>query len=112
MNREEFAHALWFTEANGRLFDWGDHGLAMGAYQQHPSWLWDWAHTLKLSPTVDESWNHFEGRLVRAFFDWHKEELTPVEVAMKFHLGHESHASNKDWDADYAARFNRYAGGG
>lgn len=106
MTADEFAHKLWITESGGKLYSWGDDGLAMGAYQQHPAWMWDWAHRLALTPLVDESWNRFEGRLVRAFYVHHQSYLTPVQTAMKFHLGHLVYETDSDWDAEYAARFN------
>lgn len=106
MTADEFARKLWITESAGRLYDWGDDGLAMGAYQQHPAWMFDWAKHLGLTPTVLESWNHFEGRLVRAFFTLHSQMGTPpTEIAMKFHLGHACKPDAPEWDKQYAARF-------
>lgn len=112
MTAEQFAKALWFTESDGRLHDWGDHDRAMGPYQEHPDWVWDWAHKLSISPTLGETWPKFEGRLVRAFFNWNQDEGTPVHIAMHFHIGHKVVEGEKDWDAPYAERFKKYAGGG
>lgn len=105
---DQFAHKLWYTETNCHLYDWGDHGLAMGPYQEHPDWLWDWAHKLTMPPKPMESWASWEGRLVRGFYQWHMRYyamLAPVEVAMHFHLGHIVFMGNEKWDHKYAERF-------
>lgn len=112
MTAEEFAHKLWITESSGRLYDWGDQGLAMGPYQEHPDWLWTWAHKLNIPPVPMRSWAHWEGLLVRAFYNHCRAELPflgDTEIAMYFHLGHISHEDRADWDREYAAKFNAAA---
>lgn len=112
MTPAEFTHALAMTESTDNPEAWGDHGHAVGRYQVHPDWLWGWAKHFSVEPLLMETWDSFIARVIGRFFVWHQSELKPVEIAMKFHLGHLAHPSDADWDAAYAARFNRYAGGG
>lgn len=111
MTSAQFVHAIAMTESTDNPETWGDHGHAVGRYQVHPDWLWGWAVKLALAPLLNESWDNFIARVVARFFVWHQDELKPVEIAMKFHLGHESHEASKDWDKPYATRFLKYAGG-
>lgn len=112
MTSAQFVHAIAMTESTDNPEAWGDHGHAIGRYQVHPDWLWGWAVKFSLAPLLNESWDNFIARVVARFFVWHQGELKPVEIAMKFHLGHETHDWEKDWDKPYATRFLKYAGGG
>jgi len=94
------------VESGGDAFAWGDDGRAIGLWQVHPSWVFDWAGRLRLSPLVDERWNDFVQRLVIAFFEYHPADgFTPVQVAMHFHLGHIVYEGASTWDVAYAERF-------
>ncbi len=111
MTPAQFLHVLALTESTDNSEAWGDHGHAVGRWQVHPDWLWGWALHFSLEPLLNEAWDAFIARVIAQFFVWHQAELKPVEIAMKFHLGHESHQGAPDWDDPYAQRFNRYAGG-
>ena len=104
-----FVRALALTESsdnpNAPL---GDHGCAQGRWQAHPDWVDTWSKHYNIWARVNESWDSRIQRLVEAFADDHLRLYLPVEVAMYFHLGHLSHPTDTDWDADYAKRFESF----
>lgn len=98
---EQFASVLAEVESRGNWQAWGDEGRAMGRWQVHPDWLWGWSKRYQLQPVLDETWDSFVMRVVVAFARDHLlSGMSPVSVAMYFHLGHEG-----DYDRDYAVRF-------
>lgn len=102
MTFEEFADALSRTESNNNDRAYGDEGLALGRWQMHPAWFFEWQlHTCK----VDDSWFAVFRAALENFFKSHKEQ-DPVRLAMIFHLGAAAVARGK-WDAAYAERFQK-----
>lgn len=105
INSHLFSTALGLTESNGNKQAWGDQGLASGRFQVHPAWMWTWSTKYHMVPFVDESWDRFTERVVEAFFSDHAHTLTPVEIAMYFHIGHIVVGASPQWDSAYANRF-------
>lgn len=101
--------ALARIESNQNPYQWGDGGRAMGRFQLHPDWLFGWAGHYHLSPKLGETWDSFAMRVVEWFVASHEEqEYGPLEIAMKFHVGHVVRsAADPDWDQEYADRFTR-----
>ena len=115
MEPEEFARILGLVESDGQPnAPNGDNGRAMGRFQIHPDWMWEWANRLHIQPRLSESWDSFHERLVMKFFQFPFHlKLLPVEVAMTFHLGHivrqpvttQGGFGLGAWDIDYAQRW-------
>jgi hypothetical protein len=101
----QFQAALAITESGDNPEAWGDQGLAMGAWQVHPAWLWDQIRSFQIKPAVRSSWNSWVETYIEAFFHKYADLGTPTEIAMHFHLGHASEPGDVDWDAEYASRF-------
>lgn len=103
----DFATAIGIVESNGNPNSpLGDDGRALGRFQVHPDELWGWATRLTLYPHLSETWDSFVDRVVQRFYTFHvAQSLTPVQIAMCWHLGHISRESDPDWDSGYAARF-------
>jgi len=106
MTPGQFATLIAYTESDDNPHAWGDDDRALGLYQAHPDWAITYAKRYNIWPLVGEKWNDWIGNLVCRFFVEYSQTFTDTEVAMHYHLGHESLASNVDWDAVYAARFN------
>lgn len=109
MTPNQWARAIQLTESDGWRDAIGDDGRAITSYQVHPDWLWQWATVLSMEPFLNERWDDFVGRVVLAYATAHV-HVDPVELAMRFHLGHVSTPESSDWDQNYADRFNRAAG--
>jgi hypothetical protein len=114
---EQFATAIGQIESRGNALAWGDYigtpslPRAMGRFQIWAAELWTWALRLKIVPTENETYDSWVFRILCAFFPFHTAQgLTPVQVAMTWHLGHEVIESDSEWDAVYAAEFNAAVG--
>ncbi len=105
MTPPEFAAAIGEIESGDNPDSWGDQGRAMGRYQLHPDWLWEWASRLGTAPHLNERWDDWATRIVEAFFVRWTAVMLPVEVAMFFHEGHVIKAGAAGWDSKYADRF-------
>jgi len=111
MDPDTFAEILGLVESDGNPnAKLGDGGRAFGRWQVHPDWVFEWALRLKVTPKLNELWDDFMRRLIKAFynFPFHL-KLQPIEVAMTFHIGHITHVGQPNWDDDYATRFKFYA---
>lgn len=122
MTRDEFLTVLGLTESDGDPRAWGDElgdpplPEAMGRWQVHPAWFIQYVHDLLTDepggegqPTIHETWDSYVGRIVGDFFDVRAALYLPVEIAMWFHVGHETRSGSPDWDPNYAARFEKFA---
>ena len=107
MTPDQFTYALGIVESsNNPNAPLGDAGRALGRYQCHPDFVWQWAHRLGLAPQLNETWDSFLTRLVVAFYNFHApQNLTDVQIAMTFHEGHITREGDPSWDAGYALRF-------
>jgi len=106
---QEFLNILGHTESDGLTDRWGNDGRAMGRFQVHPSWVWQYAHRYQVVPRLDVTWDQWVAQLVGLFFDEYSRSSRPIEVAMHFHRGHVCGLNDGDWDLEYAARFVRWA---
>ena len=101
----EFAHRIAVVESNNNPnAPLGDDGRALGRFQVHPDWLFDWSTNYHITPHLMETWDSFVIRVVEAFYQSHT-TMMDVEIAMYFHLGHPCKSTDSDWDKDYAERF-------
>ena len=105
MTLAEFCRVIAEIESSNVATAWGDGGRAMGRYQVHPAWVWTYATAFKLPPADFEKWDDWVFGLVAQFFAHYSTADGPLEVAMRFHLGHLSRMSDADWDGEYAAKF-------
>lgn len=112
MTPQQFSTALGLTESNGNPNSpLGDHGRALGRFQVHPDWVFDWSNRLGIVPKLSETWDSFVERMVQAFYTHHVGgTLSDVEIAMAFHIGHLVHNYDPDWDSAYADRFTLECG--
>ena len=90
VNPDDFAHAIAIVESgdnpNAPL---GDHGRALGRYQMHPDFMWDWCKRLNIHPELNETWDSFQYRLILRHYSFYSGQgLTDVQCAMSFHEGH------------------------
>lgn len=110
MNTDKFIFCLAMTEShdnpNAQL---GDNGRALGRFQVHPDWVWTQCKRFGIQPTLNETWDSFITRLVTAFYNHYAISMSPVDIAMYFHIGHVVTIDSPDWDKGYATRFNGYA---
>jgi len=109
MNPEQFCDVLAVTESKSIKTAWGDGLCAMGEFQAHPAWAWEFAHRYKVEPTLNGTWNDWIAAIVRPFFVEFCQYESPIEIAMRYHKGHECHEMAADWDAEYAKRFRSCA---
>jgi len=109
MTTHQFVDILGATESDGWRYAWGDDGRAIGRFQAHPSWVWQFAHRYQIVPALDATWDQWVAQLVGLFFDEYSKSARPIEVAMHFHVGHECGNAHRDWDIEYAQRFVRRA---
>ena len=111
---DKFVLALAITESADQPRAWGDDGLAVGRWQQHPSFYSTWGPPRGMFRAREQSWDWAFEIAVRRFFRaaWADERIAnltgPVrinKVAMAYHL----HGSLvfTGWDEPYAARFAR-----
>jgi len=84
-----FIDVLAVTESDSNDTAWGDNMCAMG---HEP-------------PTLSDTWNHWIETILIPFFVEYSAVESPIEVAMRYHKGHECHETSFDWDAKYAVRF-------
>lgn len=99
---DQFIAALAEVESSNSWRAWGDAGQAMGRWQIHPARFWDESRHYGDAPNVTETWDAYVRRLVAArFLELTAQGMTPVRIAMFWHLG-----NFKQWDDSYAARFN------
>lgn len=105
---EQIVEAIAIIESDNNPFvKLGDHGRALGRFQVHPDWLWQYAQSTARSPQLNETWDSFIAEIVTRFvLRYLNTGLSPVEVAMRFHLGHVSHPDRDNWDIVYADKFN------
>jgi len=104
---DQILAALAQVESSNNPEAWGDGGRAMGRWQVHPDRLWYEAGRYGLTPFLRETWNAFVERVLREMVaDRSGPSLTPVGIAMYWHLGHVCLPEMKQWDKVYEARFN------
>lgn len=91
------------TETGNNVQAWGDDGQAVGRWQEHPSFIQEWAGhiTWGLDWTVDQV---CRTALLSFFLERGKVVTDPVHLAMEFHLGVEGVADGR-WDQRYAMKF-------
>lgn len=106
----QFAQILAVTESSNNPQAWGDSGLAMGAWQVHPAWVYDRMHSRNIVPAVRESWTSWVQRMVEDFYEQRAQHDGPAIIAMTFHIGHRCDPGSDDWDYDYAKRFAQATG--
>ena len=109
MTAGQFLAVLAATESNTEKTAWGDNLCAMGAYQAHPAWAWEFAHRYKVVPTLNGTWDDWIAAILIQFFVEFCKYDYPIEIAMRYHKGHECHETATDWDEKYAQRFRRCA---
>lgn len=102
---EKWRAALANTESNDNDRAWGDEGLAVGRWQMHPAFVWDFGPDVV---TVRESWDALFSATLRNFWD-ERSRVTPdgVKLAMEFHLGVTA-VRDGQWDEPYAQRFKGF----
>lgn len=107
MTPQTFAKSIAIVESGDRSFPPpGDGGRAMGRYQMHPDFVFEWSSRLRIIPFLMETWDAYFTRLVQGYFIFRMgQALTAVQAAVSFHVGHLCHESDDGWDADYASRF-------
>lgn len=103
---EQFLKALAVVESKDDPEAWGDAGRAMGRWQVHLSKLWVYATAYYLSPGIEETLDQFVASILRCMFVDYSNTLSPVEIAMLWHVRYLVKAGGKDWDLKYEARFN------
>lgn len=105
MDYEKWRSALAMTESQNNPHAWGDEGLAVGRWQMHPAFVWDFGPD---DVTVRESWDAlFMSTLLNFFTERGPVVKDPVRLAMEFHLGVAAVAAGK-WDDAYAVRFGSF----
>lgn len=109
MTPEAFADCIAEIESSGNPHEWGDHDRAVGLFQVHIDWLFDHARRWNLYPSLGEKFNDFVRRVVIRFAQEFLPVWADVEVAMAFHEGHHTLASDLDWDGEYEGKFNAAA---
>ena len=110
MNIQDFLWCLGRTESNDNPNSpLGDGGRAAGRFQIHPDWMDTQEKRFGLRPELNETWDSLFTRLVTAFFEHYGAQMSDVEVAMYFHIGHRVLPTDRDWDAKYAERFQVFA---
>lgn len=102
---EDIVHALCMTESGDAktLFILGDNGHALGPYQLHPDFFIQW-----YAPVVSsaESWMEaMQLAVTRCVEHYLAQAMTPVKVAMVFHLGAKAVLQEGQWDLPYEKRF-------
>lgn len=103
-----WAHALAMVETGDNWRLWGDSGQAMGRWQMHPSFLWEYGpDTVGLAVTYDDVCHQ---TLVNFFAERSRVCDDPIRLAMEFHLGVGAVAKGK-WDDAYARRFHGFYSG-
>jgi hypothetical protein len=115
MTPTEFATAIGSIESGNNPLTWGDWTgtpylpQAVGRYQLHPAWMWEWAARLNILPTVDDTLDSWQTRLVEGFFTFNVARgLDPVACAVFLHLGHIAQPTDPDWnDQNYPQKFER-----
>jgi len=105
MTPAQFCDVLAATESSTVLTAWGDNLCAMGEFQAHPAWAWQFANRYAETPTLSDTWNQWIEAILIPFFVEYSAVESPIEVAMRYHKGHECHETATDWDAKYAVRF-------
>jgi len=105
MTPEQFRDVLAACESKSVKTEWGDNLCAMGEFQAHPAWAWQFAHRYKVEPTLYGTWNDWIAAILIYFFFEYSGIESPIEVAMRYHKGHECHETWTNWDAKYAQRF-------
>ena len=103
---DKFLNALAMTESNDDTKAWGDEGLAVGRFQMHPAFVWDYGPD---TVGVVWSWDHVFRETLRNFLA-EREPIhngDAVHIVMEFHLG-VSAVSKGQWDKAYAERFARF----
>lgn len=100
------AAAIRMIESNGVDNAIGDDGQALGPYQQHPAFFWQWADR----PSVTTKWADWFHQATTTFLSlWADTYPTggPIEAAIVYHRhGFIRPADPTDYTADdYAHRF-------
>lgn len=113
MTPANFAKAIAVVESGDRSNPpLGDDGRALGRYQMHPDWLWEWATNLKTVPALSETWDAYFTRLIQQYFGYRTGQgLTAIQAAVSFHVGHIVREDDPTWDAQYASDFTDAARG-
>lgn len=110
MNIKDFLYCLGRTESNDNPSSpLGDGGRAAGRFQIHPDWMDTQTKRFGIRPQLNETWDSYFTRLVTAFWEFYSGQMTDIEVAMYFHLGHRTLPTADDWDKEYAERFQVFA---
>jgi len=102
---QRFITAIGITESNGHTEAWGDSGQAMGRFQMHPSFVWQYGpDDVELTST----WDEVGITTLEAFVADRREAVghNYTRLAQEFHLGVHAVATGK-WDEDYHNRFVR-----
>lgn len=102
---EQFLKALAMVESSDDPEAWGDSGRAMGRWQVHPDRLWHEMQHGLIFPKLGETWDQLVARVLRTICEFYLDKVTPVEIAMYWHIGHWIKPGDLTWDAKYAARF-------
>lgn len=76
---------------------------AMGRWQVHPEWYQEWAGPVSAGDTWDDTVLKALARFYVHYIT--TSNLSPVEIAMVFHLGAHAVLSEHEWDTPYADRF-------
>lgn len=103
---DQFLKALAVVESHDNWGAWGDAGKAMGRWQVPPDRLWFEAKRFDLEPVLEETWDQFVARVLRAMFHVGMQTSLPLNIAMYWHVGHWTYPDKPGWDAKYAARFS------
>ena len=109
MTPEQFRDVLAACESNSVKTAWGDNLCAMGEFQAHPAWAWQFAHRYNIFPTLNGTWNDWISRILRPFFLEYAAIDRSIEIAMRYHRGHRCHTEDSDWDVEYVMRFSKAA---
>jgi len=103
---QDFLHCLAMTESNDDPdAPLRDGGRALGRFQIHPDAMDTMEKRFGIRPALNETWDSFLTRLVTAFVGFYQGQMSDIEVAMYFHLGHHARPTDDDWDKEYQQRF-------
>lgn len=106
MDYLKWRHALALVESGDNPHArFGDGGQALGRWQMHPSFVWEWGPD---EVGLRETWDQVCAAALLAFFTSRsKGAASALILAMEFHLGVRA-VYEGEWDEGYGEAFTRY----
>lgn len=102
---DQFLKALAVVESHDDPEAWGDAGRAMGRWQVHPDRLWHEMQHGLIFPKLGETWDQLVARVLRTIWQFYFDKVTPLEIAMYWHVGHWVTPTDSTWDKKYEAKY-------